>query len=884
MSLIWSIDEVDLETRPRKGGATAEKGFTFQKAYALVRLTWIPTGERGLIELRYEGAQDIDLRYAEGSEVLVQAKDLKPGTFSFGKFKDIIAGFSRDRITAVARGRRDSDVPKFRLVCTSSPYEESSYRILRRVFIDDHAKQIEPLIGADYREGLAPEKVLECVTRVLQSAEFEIIVHADAIEDLKAQAAWNLVKFGVPPEHVETSLDRLQAALVPRATFQVSEVVEHLVGLPDGHPGRDGAPCRLLPARKSLEMTALKRTAFLQGAAQSLWAAVANGLDVARSESIAISDALFQTQSSGGMVVVEGVPGAGKSALIRRVAWNAHAAGTHLVLDVSAPGSLTDSNWTGILSLLKLSTRPLMLVIDDVWRHTSFLEELDARVKPGLCILATSRTGAGAAANKAGLVRLAVHSIKLGRLSDTLIDGLRKLVGPEGSDSSGLSPGQIARFVDTGQLLALSLTLQGGSLHHFAEGVLRPLRGKSAFHDFIDLCVVGRYDNTVPLSLLERSKAPGLPFWRDPSFEGLAWLLETHGRAPRLRVGHALVAQALVDAAEVDLVERAIHLCMACDPSNSDERRLIVRLLENIVADSSLVIQVRSKGGRLASAVSGLLPDASFADAHRLAAMLKSTGQEAWSQTFLAAATADRIADRIDIGLALSRKTQKEFNALFPRIIDFYAKHFDGPGRRRFVRAARECGSHDQQVAIGEQTARWCIDAHFPLVETLEVLHLSASARNNEIALAIRPMIQAYLDSDDVSVEIIRASVRSVRRTRDAQLAADLVQRALEVLQVSSLDSTATAELIRDLVLLLPGGLEYSLRMALSNAMMPTLDHLKGRTELVKAIHAGILLGCSAAIEPLRRSILVVERKGWQEASNLGKHFKHQFKLEVGHA
>lgn len=882
MSSRWAIVDEDLETRPRRGGATAEKGFTFQKAYALVRLTWMPTGEKGLVELRYEGAQDIDLRYADGREVLVQAKALKPGTLSFGAIKEVIASFSRDRITAIARGRRDPDVPKFRLVCTSSPYEEGSYRILRRVFIDDNAKKIEPLIGAAYREGLDQAEVLKSIALVLETTEFEIIVHEDAAEDLKAQAAWNLVRFGVPPEYVEACLDRLLAALVPRATLQASEVVEHLVGLPDGHPGIDGAPCRLLPSRKSLEITASRRAAFLQGAAQSLWAAVANGLDVARVESGEISDALLDMERSGGMVVVEGIPGAGKSALIRRVAWNAHQAGTHLVLDVSSPGSLVKSNWTAILSLLKLSKRPLLLVIDDVWRHTSFLDELDARVKPRLCVLATSRDDSAAAAIKAGLARLAVHTVKLGRLSDTFVDGLRKLVESNGLNLSALSSGQIARFIDTGQLLALSLTLQGGSLHRFAEGVLGPLREKSSFNDFIDLCVIGRYDNTVPLSLLDRSKASDVPFWHDPSFQGLVWLQETRGRAPRLRVGHAIVAKALVEVSKVDLVERAIHLCANCDPSNPDERRVVIRLLENIVADLSLAIHVRSNWARLANSASGLLSHVSFADAHRLAALFKSTGQDALSQTFLAAATVDRIADRIDIGLALSRKTQKEFNVLFPRLIDHYSKDEDSPGRRRFVRAAREFGSHEQQLVLGEQTAKWCVSARFPLAETLEVLHLSVSAHSNEVALVIRPMIQACLASDYVSIEILRASVRSVRRTRDANLAADLVRRALEVLRVSSLTSTDTVKLIRDLVLLLSIGLEDSLRTALSNVMIPALDHVEERNELVKAIHAGILLGCSDAIEPLRRAILAVKRNGWLEANGLEKHFKHQFKLEVG--
>ncbi|WP_147436398.1 ATP-binding protein [Acidovorax sp. 106] len=878
----WSIDGADLETKPRKGGSTAEKGFTFQKAYALVRLTWLPTGERGLVELRYEGAQDVDLKFKDGGEVLVQAKDLKPGTLGFGKLKEIVAGFARDLITAVARGRQDPDVPKFRLVCTSSPYEESSYQVLRRVYVEDHAREIQSLIGNDYSEGLAPDRILDCVTRVLMSAEFEILVHADAADDLRAQAAWNLVRFGVPPEHVEASLDRLQSALVPRATFQVSEVVDCLVGLPEGHPGRDGAACRLLPARKNLEMTPLRRNAFLQGAASILWAAVANGLDVERPERVLIRDALVQTHNSGGMIVVEGMPGSGKSALIRKIAWDAHAAGTHLVLDVWAPSDLAESNWIEILRLHRLSARPVILVVDDIWRHASFVEALNARVKPGLCVLASSRPGEASAATKMDLMRLAVYSVVLGSLSDEFVSGLQKLVGRQRAESAGLSPGQVTRFIETGQLLALSLTLQGGSLELFAKGVLRPLRQKPSFDSFIDLCIIGRYDSAVPQSLLERTKGPGQPFWRDPSFDGLASVLETRGGRPRLRVGHSIVAQALVEAAEVDLVDRTIKLCGACDPANSDERRLIVRLLEKSVADSSLTAQIRSKKEQLVIGVERLLPNASFADAHRLAALLESVGESTLAHKFLAAATPDRVIDRIDVGLALSRKTRQEFNALFSRLIEFYRRNADGPGRRRFVRVARDCGSHEQQVAVGEQTANWSIATHFPTTETLDVLYLSVSSATNEIALKIRPMIEAYLQFDGTSVEILRAAVRSVRRSRDEHLASRLVRRSLDLLNESILDPATTADLARDLTILLPAGLEESQRAAMSEAIVPTLEHLSDRAQLIKTIRAAILLGRPEAIEPVRRSILAVRKRGWREAVQLEQHFRYQYKLEVG--
>lgn len=69
----WWVDGKDLEDRPRMGGVIAINGFEFQKAYALLRLAWLPTCRRGLVEVRYEGAQDVDFRDSSGQH-FVQAK------------------------------------------------------------------------------------------------------------------------------------------------------------------------------------------------------------------------------------------------------------------------------------------------------------------------------------------------------------------------------------------------------------------------------------------------------------------------------------------------------------------------------------------------------------------------------------------------------------------------------------------------------------------------------------------------------------------------------------------------------------------------------------------------------------------------------------------
>ena len=502
MASSWSVDGDDLKDRPRMGGVHAEKGFAFQKAFALVRLTWLPMGLQGLVELRYEGAQDVDLHFGKAGEVFVQAKDYREGGVTLEVLRDVIAGFARDVISAKAGGRDEHGRPDFRLVCTSIPTTPQALDLLRRVNRKRHAKAIAALVRPEYRKKFDDSEVTNCVLEAMQQTKYEILIHDGAVADLKAQAAWNLVRFGVPVEHVSTCLDSLETALTPRTTFQMGDVVARLNGLPEGHPGRDDSPCRLLPSRRHLTMTPMLKIEFLRGSAHSLWCAVANDMDVRRKEAEDVHDALLGL-SNGGMVVVEGAGGTGKSTLVRRVAWDASLSGSHLVLEVPSPGELNDAAWGAILRLVKLAEKPVLLVVDDVWRSHSFVENLPRRIKHNLCVLATSRPGEQPDNDSAGFL---VHRIGLRPLSPEVVGGIRALVHVNGRQSTETSDGLIERFAKAGQLLALSLTLQSGSLKDFAKSILRPLASKpEMLAAFLDLCVVGRFDHAAPLSLFERS-------------------------------------------------------------------------------------------------------------------------------------------------------------------------------------------------------------------------------------------------------------------------------------------------------------------------------------------------------------------------------------------
>ncbi|MDR8071035.1 P-loop NTPase [Burkholderia cenocepacia] len=772
----------DLDDRTRSGGANAEKGFNFQKAYALVRLTWLPTGERGLVELRYEGAQDVDLRFGDGQEVFVQAKDYQSGGVTLDVLYDIIAGFARDIITIRASGNRAGKLPNFRVVCTSAPDKEKALELVRGVYSPVHAKAIAPLITGNYRKGFDDDEVAGCVLDALQRTTFEIIAHDSAILDLKAQASWNLARLGVPVEHVPASLSRLHEALVPRECFQIGDVVEHLVGLPEGHPGKDDAACRFLRSSRRLPMTPMVRTEFLRGSMQSLWCAVANDLDVHRAEYADVVSALEDISDHGGMVVAEGAGGTGKSTLVRRIAWDAMRSGSHLVLEVPAPGDVNEATWNAIVALLRFAERPVLLVVDDVWRHQTFIEELDGKVRHRLCVLATSRPGEKPHVE---LPRLLVHNIRLGSLSREVVEELRRLIHQGRSDRHGAKDGQITRLAKTGQLLALSLTLQSGSLSQFAKGILLPLKMHAdMLDDFLNLCVAGRYDHTAPLSLFERSKRGEDRFWQNESFSGLASVQSGVG-ARRLRVGHAVVAQAIIEAAGIDLVHRMLEMCERCDPAILEERRFVVRLLLTAVADESSRADFQANVRMLLRLADRLLPEASFADAHRLAVVLQSCGQADKADVFLRAATPDRIRDIVDIGLAISRQTPDEFAELYPAILSFFDRVADAPGRRRFVVAVLKQGNSEQQIEVADQTAKWLVQNSYLPEETYALFVLAAGASGKDVASRIVPVLRSYLDSDDVTIDVLPIAVHLAKVVRDKDISWTVSQKSLKLIEAT---------------------------------------------------------------------------------------------------
>jgi len=96
----WAIPTSELTNPRRTGGRTTIRGFAFQDAYACLQLTRLLAPGQELIAVRYEGAQDIDLRYAHGIEKYVQLKNEPDARYTLNKLAPVLQGFAADLFEA----------------------------------------------------------------------------------------------------------------------------------------------------------------------------------------------------------------------------------------------------------------------------------------------------------------------------------------------------------------------------------------------------------------------------------------------------------------------------------------------------------------------------------------------------------------------------------------------------------------------------------------------------------------------------------------------------------------------------------------------------------------------------------------------------------------
>lgn len=772
-STAWWVDGADLFDRPRSGGANALKGFAFQEAYSRLRLAWLLTCKHGVVEVRYEGAQDVDIRMGDGSQRFVQAKDYAWGSLSLATLYDALAGFTRDLICARANGSTDNELPRFCIVSTSPPVEPAAMELFRGVYLKRHAAQVASRVKTIYRNGLDNKAVLARAVEALGRTSYEVVRSETATADLEALASWELVRFGVPVEHVKASIGRLSRLLTPRASLQIEDVASALEGLPKGHPAGQSSAFRLLPSRASLADAALAKAQFLVGAPR-IWDAIANRLDVERTELGELIRKVSALQHTGGMLVVDGAAGTGKTTLVRRAAWDLHRSGGFLALEVPFPADVCDDDWSALAKLRVTSERPLLLIVDDVWRHQDFLEGLDRNVARNLCVLATSRPGE----RKSNFaLQLIQHRLELGRLGSTELGALCSLVGVKPLVSvKGIRP-----ILESGQIFVLSLVLQRGSLQEFAEHLVVPLEKENPVHldAFVDLCVCGMHDHSMPQRVILRRTPDRSSFWKEPRYLGLVVAGGSNGE--RLRVGHALVATAVVRAVEKSPVARALAICRTCAPEDGQERRFALRLLSNLATDEQWRADCIALRSDFIAFAHTMQQEAKFADIHRLADLLDLVDAPKEAKAVRLLATFDRIQSGPDVALAIGMMTPANLEQSFDRVLAFYERDSTAYAKRKFLQTVMSLGTSDQRARTAAHMEGWLRRCHFPDQETRLLFDL-VTYTSKDLADRYVHLVEECVDAPQLSMETALAAIRLVERTRHAAALLRLEGRLLSEL------------------------------------------------------------------------------------------------------
>ena len=785
VSTSWWVDGTDLYDRPRSGGANALKGFAFQEAYSRLRLVWLLTCKNGVVEVRYEGAQDVDIRMSDGSQRFVQAKDYAWGSLSLSTLYDALAGFTRDLICAKANGGTADNLPTFCIVSTSPPVEASAMELFRGVYLKRHAAKVANRVKTGYRNGLDNKAVLACAVEAIDRTSYELVRSESACADLEALASWELVRFGVPVEHVKATIGRISRLLAPRATLQIEDVAGALEGLPKGHPAGENSAFRFLPSRASLADITLAKSQFLVGAPR-VWDAIANDLDVERTELGELQRRVSALRHTGGMLTIDGAAGTGKSTLVRRAAWDLHRGGAFVALEVAFPADVCDDDWSALAKLRDTSERPILIVVDDIWRHLDFLEGLDRNVGRNLCVLATSRPGER---KSSFTVQLIESRLSLGKIGMTELGALCNLVGtPPALAVKGLRP-----ILEAGQIFVLSLVLQRGSMDEFAEHLVIPLTRESQIHldAFIDLCVCGMHDHSMPQGLILRRTPDRSSFWKDHRYRGLVFVAGSNG--DRLRVGHALVARAVVRAVEKSAVACALSISSDCVPEDGQERRFALRLLSNLAADSQWRAECTAHRSEFVAFARRIQQAAEYADVHRLADLLDLVNASDDAKAVRELATFDRIRSVPDVALAIAMMTPANFSVSFGGVLAFYEQDLTAYARRKFLQTVMSLGTPDQKAQTAAHMEAWLRSQLFPDQETRLLFDL-VTYTSKELADRYVHLVAECADSRRLSMETALAAIRLIERTRDGGALLRLESRLLPELGLPTNETDVAGE------------------------------------------------------------------------------------------
>lgn len=236
----WLVHGPALETRRRRSGADAQRGFDYQRAFAVWKIAQLLDDANGIVGVRYEGAQDVDLLMADGRVVFVQVKDTPEETYPPSQIAPVLTGFVLDLLDS-GKDERAS----FEFIVPSTPGAPALRRLAdQKTTPADHKAYRSELLREPRLSALAPGgldyllgTVLDRITVGLGMGRTGDRYSAPVFTVLADRA---LREAGVADDHVTGLLAQIETSLKGRPITSKAQM-------------RDWAhAARRLPARASM--------------------------------------------------------------------------------------------------------------------------------------------------------------------------------------------------------------------------------------------------------------------------------------------------------------------------------------------------------------------------------------------------------------------------------------------------------------------------------------------------------------------------------------------------------------------------------------------------------------------------------------------------------
>ncbi|TCG08601.1 hypothetical protein BZM27_11055 [Paraburkholderia steynii] len=715
----WFVDGADMRTRSRQGGRTALNGYEYQAAHAVHFITQLLTCEGGLVQVRYEGAQDIDVMFGDGRQVYIQYKETSGREYSFEDLREILHGFMRDVIDACGHppdlDRLATLKLEFLLVSTGVFVGTEMMRLIRGSYTKILAANLAK--GFTYSEKPIKKAEHKAVAEyVLKNVSVRLSSKLQECDEPNLLATARLALFGVPAPRISASIARLKELLTPpRNTFSADAVL-CLDGLPDYHPASSRSPVRIVPSETFFPAQAYVEQEFRESGRVS-WPAIHFGLDAARDCTAAIHRNIIDLGKASGVVLVAGPAGSGKSTVIRRVAWEIHRAGKALVFEIPNPSVLYSQAWDEIVRLAELANRPALIVVDDISNHQNVLDELRRNSLGNVIVIASDRNA------RCIPTSFPVH-VCAHRLDEVSSKELGNLAVQLGRRLSATQVAKLKGLMRDGEIFALSLVLRGSSLPDLAERTLTLQKQHvPELRDlFLCLCICGVYDQAIPVTLLSRIE-PSAEVWNKAKAERLVFEEPNN----RLRSGHAKLASTIIEQVRPDVTRLKIALLERADVSDTVERRFALGLLQNGLSRN--VEELVRFADQLSAFAAALAPVGDYLDLSRCARILgtvKNAGAVELTAAEDGVKSATR-ADRVRTGhdAVVFMRQSSDFESSFAVVARVFASSTVQFGRNSFMRWVIERGLG--QVALQREAVSlqfgWIRSKDFPVPETLALLN-----------------------------------------------------------------------------------------------------------------------------------------------------------------